>query len=367
MGLEKYTKEQICNEIKRIYNDQGIMNTVIFKKYNNLNISSSSVNYVFHKYGGLISLCKELNIPYIRGNSNNHEEIINDVLRVFKEQGRMSTEIYNKYGKYSKTCIRSHFGGFNKMLEQLNIPINMHKNVTKEDIKEDVLNFYQKYNTTSSNEYRKHGKYSECTIVKLFGSWKTLMEELNLPYIGTTYGYDEVIRQVRKIYDKYGFISKTLINEECNFSYQALHFYFKTKKEISAALGVSNAFCDSLSAKAKLIYEILRIMFGDENIETEKTWDWLRNPETGKMLRVDFYIDYLKIALEYDGGQHTNFVERFHKTEENFIKAQQRDKIKDEELRKHGIHLIRIPYDAKITTKYINMLIINQLINKEIS
>lgn len=362
MSTEKYTKDQIIQEIKRIYDDIHVMNTVAFKEYNKLGVSDSSVNYIFHKYGGLMNLCKELNIPFTRGNSNNHEDLISDILKVYEEHGKLSTEIYSKYGKYSVTCVKSHFNGsFNNMLKQLGLPINMHKKVSKDDIKNDVLNFYKKYNTTSSNKYRKHGEYSECTINKLFGTWKNLMEELNLPYLGETYGYDEVMRQVESVYNKYGFISKTLIDEECDFTYQALSHYFKNKEEISKALNVENAFCDSLSAKAKLTHKILIILFGKEHIHTEKTWDWLRNPETNRMLPVDFYIDFLNIAIEYDGSQHSEFVERFHKTEENFYKACERDRIKDQRLYEHGVKLIRIPYDANITTKYINMLIINEL------
>lgn len=362
MSYEVHKKEDICNEIIRIYNEHGKMNTKVFKKYNKLDITNSSVDYVFHKFGTLTSLCKELNIPFTRANKHNKQDIIEDVLRVYNEFGYLKSDLYDKEGKFSKTCIRSHFGGFNKMLEELDLPINMHKKITREDVKVNVLDFYKQYKTTSSNIYRKLGKYSECTITRLFGTWENLMEELNLPYLGTTYGYDEVMRQIDAVYKKYGFISKALIDEECDFTYQALSSYFKNKNEISKALGVEDAFCNTLSSKAKLINNILKILFGKENVETEKTWDWLRNPETNKMLPVDFYLNFLKIAIEYDGEQHSRFVKKFHKTEEDFYKACKRDEIKNQKLIEQGIQLIRIPYNAKITTKYINMLIISQLI-----
>ena len=206
------------------------MNTKIFKENCNIPLS---VNYAFHKYGGLQKICDELNIPFSRTNELDINILKDDIMRVYQEQGKMTVEIYQKYGQYSSSCIKHHFGGFNKMLEQLNLPINTYKNVTKDDVINDIKIFYDKYNTTSNSKYRLYGKYSESTIKNLFGSWENLMNEMKLPYLGQTYGQDEIIRQVRRVYDKYGYISKVLIDEECSFTYQALQYYFKAASEYS--------------------------------------------------------------------------------------------------------------------------------------
>ncbi len=356
------TKDELYSEIKRIYNITRIMNTKIFKENCNIPLS---VNYAFHKYGGLQKICDELNIPFSRTNELDINVLKDDIMRVYQEQGKMTVEIYQKYGQYSSSCIKHHFGGFNKMLEQLNLPINTYKNVTKDDVINDIKNFYDKYNTTSNSKYRLYGKYSESTIKNLFGSWENLMNEMKLPYLGQTYGQDEIIRQVRRVYDKYGYISKVLINEECSFTYQALQHYFKNKEQISQALGVDNAFCNTLSSKADLIYNILLIMFGKENIIKEYTWDWLINPKTNHHLYVDFYIKNINLCIEFDGEQHNQFTQLFHKTEQNFLESQQRDKFKEQMLKEHKIKLIRIPYNAKISIKYLNLLILDTIIVKE--
>lgn len=57
--------------------------------------------------------------------------------------------------------------------------------------------------------------------------------------------------------------------------------------------------------------------------------DWLKNPRTGKNLELDFYCEELKIAIEYQGKQHSNFVKFYHSTDEDFVDQLQRDEDKE--------------------------------------
>ena len=82
------TKEQLCDEIIRIYNQEGYMNTVILKEKSNFKIN----NYLLHKYHGLQFLCNELDIPFTFNNRQNHQDVINDLLRVYNEQNYLSVE-----------------------------------------------------------------------------------------------------------------------------------------------------------------------------------------------------------------------------------------------------------------------------------
>ena len=76
--------------------------------------------------------------------------------------------------------------------------------------------------------------------------------------------------------------------------------------------------------------------------------DFLKNPETGRNLELDLYNDFHKIAVEYDGLQHSIFPNSFHKTREEFINQVRRDEYKIDMCDKHGIYLIRVPYNVKL-------------------
>ncbi len=75
--------------------------------------------------------------------------------------------------------------------------------------------------------------------------------------------------------------------------------------------------------------------------------DFLKNI-TGKNLELDMYNHELKLAFEYDGIAHSKYNKFFHKGDyNNFIKQQERDRLKDKICSDVGIRLIRIPHTVK--------------------
>ena len=75
--------------------------------------------------------------------------------------------------------------------------------------------------------------------------------------------------------------------------------------------------------------------------------DFLKYDKTGKNLELDVYNADLMIALEYDGVHHRKFTEFFHKSEQDFIDQQDRDKFKEDKCKELGITLIRVPDTVK--------------------
>ena len=77
--------------------------------------------------------------------------------------------------------------------------------------------------------------------------------------------------------------------------------------------------------------------------------DWLRNNVTGYNLELDIYNDNLKLAVEYNGKQHYEYVPHFHRQgKEQFRNQQYRDEIKRMLCRENGIRLIEIPHTIKL-------------------
>lgn len=60
--------------------------------------------------------------------------------------------------------------------------------------------------------------------------------------------------------------------------------------------------------------------------------------------RYDFYLPKEKILIECDGPQHFQQIKHFHKTRQDFLKAQERDRHKNNYALAHRIPLYRIPY-----------------------
>lgn len=58
--------------------------------------------------------------------------------------------------------------------------------------------------------------------------------------------------------------------------------------------------------------------------------------------RIDFYLPKFNLFIEYNGKQHYEYVQYFHRTPEGFLDQQRRDNLKAEYCKKEGIKLIVI-------------------------
>ena len=100
-----------------------------------------------------------------------------------------------------------------------------------------------------------------------------------------------------------------------------------------------NSWCPVCSSfkTEKLCKELLEQKFGFEFRKTKFYYG-------DQQLEFDGYNKQYNIAFEYHGKQHYEFNKYFHKIEQNFIKQQQRDDLKEQFAAENNIKLIIIPY-----------------------
>jgi hypothetical protein len=75
---------------------------------------------------------------------------------------------------------------------------------------------------------------------------------------------------------------------------------------------------------------------------------FLTNPHTGKRLELDLYNEEMKLAVEFNGRQHYEYVPHFHKSFNDFVNQIARDRIKEDLCKAHGVKLISVPYNVDI-------------------
>ena len=80
---------------------------------------------------------------------------------------------------------------------------------------------------------------------------------------------------------------------------------------------------------------------------------FLKNPKTKRNLELDLYNEDLKLAIEFNGQQHYEFISRFHGTQKRYHEQVYRDELKKKLCEKEGICLIVVRYDEKDIAKYI--------------
>lgn len=91
-----------------------------------------------------------------------------------------------------------------------------------------------------------------------------------------------------------------------------------------------------VSRGQSMLLGLMRELFPGEDIVTEES--------IGHRLRLDVYCPAHKIAAEYHGRQHFQFVEHFHKDLAGFKEAQERDWQKAEICKEQGIALAVFTY-----------------------
>lgn len=306
-----------------------------------------------HNAGGIRNICKEHNLNYKYANRLDPEEIKNDFLRVYRSEGEISKEIYEKLGCYSISALKTAFGSVNNLRKELGIPIIMHKLVPKRELMEDIDRFIKESGTTSATAYRKRGKYSQVIIDRVCGGWVNALEELGYKPMNKKHGKDVMLEQITSIYGEYGFLSKPLITDNADFTYEAAAAAFGGKDGIERAIGKDGAFLKSRSSGEIILGKILGELFCSDKVETEKTYPWLRNPKTGNHLYVDFAIEDENLCIEYDGAQHFIPTEYFHTDGDGLKRSQYRDAVKEELLTQHGYKVVRFTYKEKLTTELV--------------
>ncbi len=91
--------------------------------------------------------------------------------------------------------------------------------------------------------------------------------------------------------------------------------------------------------------------------------DFLRY-KNGKNLELDGYNRELKIAFEYQGRQHYEFVPYFHKNKKAFEEQKERDIFKSNKCKELGIELVEIPDTVKMND--LDVYIMNELIDRNL-
>lgn len=78
--------------------------------------------------------------------------------------------------------------------------------------------------------------------------------------------------------------------------------------------------------------------------------NFLNNPVTGGNfnLELDCYNDELRLAVEYHGRQHYDYIPFFHKNKEAFYNQKYRDELKKRMCKDNNIILIEVPYKVKV-------------------
>lgn len=286
------------------------------------------------------------------------EDLIQDIKDVYKNKSndiKFTMQYYIEHGKYSKAPIK-RFGGWNSILSELGLSLNVHYTASKQDIINDFLEVKQKYGSISCTTYRKYGKYSQVMVDKTFGSFSNMLKEIDIVPIANTrrLSDEEILNELRELYNEYGYLNSSLIEARGKFTYQTVLNRFGLMSVVYEKLNI-----DCQVNRNRYFYradEAILIASKVLNEQPIKEWTCptLKNPEQTCHLYVDAYFPKAQIALEYDGPQHDEYVAFLHKTPEKFERTQMLDEHKEQLLMELGIRVVRIKHNDDLSEEFIS-------------
>lgn len=286
--------------------------------------------------------------------------VVKEIKEIYEQYGVCTVKLYKKYGTYNPDLFKKRLNQkFDDIKRELGIPCRSY-NVKKEDLVEDILKVYNEFGFINKDLYISNGKYSRKPIDRIFGSWNKMLLELKLPInCLINIPEEDLINDIKRIYNEYNVMSATIINWESKYSVEVFTRRFKGFKNLYLKANIPVTFTHSISSNSSvetyLIKKIEKIL--NKTAEKEKTFPWLKNK---KSLRLDAYFDDLKLAIEINGPQH--YGQEFNSIAK-YQNLKECDQKKEQLCKEHGLKFLKINTSKPLTTEELSNLLYGVICN----
>lgn len=139
------------------------------------------------------------------------EDLLEDIKAVAMRLNKSSITIaeYDQHGKYHSSTIRRRVGSWKKVLELVELDTEDHRfYITDEDYVKDLqrVSSLLGKDTITFSEYKNHGKYSPSKLAGRFGSWKDALQKAGLAPTGynKSVSDEELLEEIERIWVKLG-------------------------------------------------------------------------------------------------------------------------------------------------------------------
>lgn len=169
------------------------------------------------------------------------QELIDEIKMVSEEvDGTPTTEDFRKNSDMSPSTISRRMGSWNKALEKSGLELNRTYGLTKNEIKQEVLNISEKYYDGGSpykSDIKEYASFSVGVIYDRFGSWNSLLKECGLKlHNGSSVGKEELIEEIHSIRDEYDKIDVPTVEQMNKYGQYSGWLYQKNFQNWAEAL-----------------------------------------------------------------------------------------------------------------------------------
>ena len=147
--------------------------------------------------------------PYNHGLSDN--ELLDDLKSVAATIGKntLTKAEYDAYGRLSSSTFQKRFGSWGKDIDLAGLQRSRHDKITKSDYLADLKRVAEHLESDSltSEEYKKHGKFSYTSVVRNLGSWEKALQTASLlptKNFNPPISEDDLFENLEQLWEKIG-------------------------------------------------------------------------------------------------------------------------------------------------------------------
>lgn len=202
----------------------------IKEKFSNINMSTEEIileNHILYseiisEYKNLYNAFKAANIKRSSQLKFSEEQVV-EILKILTTiYGPLNGKIVKKYAPISTTTIDRKFEGLRELCKKYNIPFDekTHKFITKEELIKEIHNIVDKFGYVSKPLMEKYSIYGPKIVNRIFGNFDNMYSELgiNRHPSGRIPTDDELLKELKRLYDKYGNVTQDIITFESPYS-----------------------------------------------------------------------------------------------------------------------------------------------------
>lgn len=363
-----FSKEEIINMAIHDFNKDKFIRSREFLNNNNINVHN--FKKFFNNFKeltdeiGITDELKKIRYSYDKKFKRNviighsKEEIYNICHSLYIENNFLNLTLIKNNTNISRQEINEYFGNITNLKNEI-INKNL-KNFLDKTIKEIIFK-----NNSINHELLKDNNISLSVINKVYGSYENMCALYNIKYNNNkAISKKDVIKDLEELYKKYKNLSMPILDKHGKYEYHVYYNKVGNTNEIYKELGILNTkSCRNRSDICDYILYRIELILGCK-CEYEKSFDECYNPKTNKKLKFDGYFKEFNLLVEYDGIQHYEMNNYFHKTEEQFKSSLIKDKIRNEFCENNNINLLRIRYDDKVDTDEDLIILLKKVLKK---
>lgn len=201
----KYTDQELIDELYRVSEEYCDGETPTQRDIDNYGRPSAATyerrfeswNSILEKCNFKINRVEEYDREYLK-------EYLVEFSEKYCNGETPKRNYFNEKAEMHYSVYENRFGSWNKALKSCGLTVNENHNVTKEELKDEILRLKSMLGQVPTiNDVLKYSSYSEASFRTQFGSWNSALEECNLELNFKELTDKEILHEIERVGQEY--------------------------------------------------------------------------------------------------------------------------------------------------------------------